>query len=232
MGRAPEIESAYAHEVKVSGLGASHMAILEEVDPGTRVLDVGCATGYLAELLTARGCTVVGFERDARAAAEAERHVSEIVVGDVESPADRERIPGAFDAILFGDVLEHLLDPWGTLASVRGLLAPHGVVIASIPNVAAWTVRIPLLRGSFEYSDTGLLDRTHLRFFTRRSARELALRAGYEIERERWTPLDPVPDPIRRVLPRRAAKPAIAALARWWPELFALQFVLRLRPRG
>jgi 2-polyprenyl-3-methyl-5-hydroxy-6-metoxy-1,4-benzoquinol methylase len=220
----------YAARVRAHGLGGSHRLMLSEVTEGARVLDVGCSAGYLAERLAARGCTVVGFERDAASAAAAEAHCAEVIVGDVESPEDRARVPGGFDFVLFGDVLEHLVDPWAALRFARGLLSPGGAAIVSVPNVAAWPVRFGLLAGRFEYADCGLLDRTHLRFFTRRSARELAEQAGFRVERERFAHLERPAGPIDRTLPM-VASVGERALARLLPGLFAQQFVLRLRPR-
>jgi hypothetical protein len=95
--------------------------------------------------------------------------------------------------------------------------------------VAAWTVRLSLARGSWEYTETGLIDRTHLRFFTRRSAHELVRDAGFTIERERFAPIEQAPGVLRRRFPR-ATDVAVKSLLRAWPELMAQQFVLRLRP--
>jgi 2-polyprenyl-3-methyl-5-hydroxy-6-metoxy-1,4-benzoquinol methylase len=219
----------YGRLVERHGLAAAARFMLEEVPPGARVLDVGCSTGYLAAPLTASGRTVVGFEQDPESAVAAGPHCERVIVGDIESPQDRAQIDGFFDVVLFGDVLEHLVDPWGTLRFARSLLADSGLVVMSIPNVAAWPGRFGLLRGSFEYTDVGLLDRTHLRFFTRASARELAHSAGFSIERERFSPIEQPPGRLRRTLPL-ATDLAVKAALRLWPELMAQQFVMRLRP--
>ena len=219
----------YAVRVATHGLGASGQLMLREVPDGARVLDVGCASGYIAAPLSARGCAVTGFERNPHSAAAAEEHCEAVIVGDIESVDDRRRIPSGFDVVLLGDVLEHLVDPWDALRFVRGLLAPGGVVVASIPNVAAWTVRLALLRGTWDYADFGLLDRTHLRFFTRRTVHELVRDSGFAVERERFAPIEQEPGLMRRALPR-ATDVAIKSLLRVWPELMAQQFVLRLRP--
>jgi methionine biosynthesis protein MetW len=219
----------YGELVEARGLGGSHRTILEEVQGGSRVLDVGCATGYLGALLAARGCEVVGVEQDERSADVARAGGLEVITGDIESTADRERIPRGFDFVVLGDVLEHLRDPWDALAFAAELLAPRGVVVASIPNVAAWPVRLELLRGRFEYADFGLLDRTHLRFFTRASAHEMVHGAGFRIERERFVHLERRPGPLRRALPVPMSI-FDATLARLLPGLFAQQFVLRLSP--
>jgi methionine biosynthesis protein MetW len=219
----------YAANVDAHGLGGSHRFILDEVADGSRVLDVGCASGYVAALLVERGCTVVGFERDRASAAAARARGLDVVVGDFDSAGDRAAMPRGFDYVLLGDVLEHLADPWSALRSVHELLAPGGVAVVSIPNVAAWPVRLGLLRGRFEYEDSGLLDRTHLRFFTRATAHELVRRTGFEIARERFAHLERRSGPLRRALPL-ATTLVDRVLVRLFPGLFAQQFVLRLRP--
>ena len=229
-GAAPtDAPSPYGELVERHGIGAAAHFILDEVPSGARVLDIGCATGYLAERLSARGCSVVGFERDPAAAAAAERHCERVVIGNIEGDADRDRIEGRFDAVLMGDVLEHLVDPWATLRFTRGLLAEGGIAVVSIPNAAAWPVRLAFLRGSFEYADVGLMDRTHLRWFTRAGAHDLVEGAGFEIERERFAPIEQAPGRLRRIAPR-ATDVAVKAALRAWPELMAQQFVMRLRP--
>ena len=218
----------YGRLVEAHGLGGSHRRLLAEVTPGSRVLDVGCATGYVAALLKQQGCVVTGFEYDPAAAAEAVRHC-EVIVGDIQSEADRARIPQGFDFVLIGDVLEHLVDPWTVLADMRRLLAPDGRVVISVPNVAAWPVRFSLLGGRFEYADFGLLDKTHLRWFTKATAEELARSAGYEIERLSVVPIERPGGVIRRNVPM--PWPLLDDLSvRALPGLFGQQFVLRLVP--
>jgi len=216
----------YTQLVADRGLSDGHQMMIAEVPPGARVLDVGCAGGYLAAPLSAAGHTVVGVEPDAVAAEAARAHCAEVVVGDFERAEDRAALTGSFEAVLFGDVLEHLRDPWSALAAARELLAPRGRVIASIPNIAHWSARRELARGRFEYADHGLFDVTHLRFFTRRSALALADRAGFQVEREQFTIWAL---PLGRFA-ELAPPAAMAAAARFRPELFALQFVLTLRP--
>jgi SAM-dependent methyltransferase len=216
----------YSQLVADLGLSDGHRMMIEAVPPGARVLDVGCAGGYLAGPLTAAGCTVVGVEPDAAAAETARAHCASVTVGDFELPETRAALPGPFDAVVFGDVLEHLRDPWTALAAASELLAPDARVIVSIPNIAHWHGRLTLLRGCFPHADSGLFDKTHLRFFTRSSAHELAERAGYRIEREQFTRWALPFGPLAHFAPERAE----SAAARLRPELFALQFVLTLRP--
>lgn len=115
-------------------------------------------------------------------AAVAQDFCSRMLVGDIESPELYKQISAErFDVIAFGDVLEHLRDPEGALVKMRGLLTPEGYVVASIPNVAHRSVRLSLLFGEFNYADAGLLDRTHLRFFTRKTIELMMAEAGFRI---------------------------------------------------
>ena len=181
-----------------------------------RVLEVGAHTGFFSATLRARGCDVTALEVDPRAAAHAEAHADRVVVGDVEDPTVRAALVGPFDRILFMHVLEHLVDPWGTLRACRELLAPGGRAIVLLPNVACWRVRKRLfLGGAFEYEDVGVLDRTHLRFFTLDSGRALLEASGYDVPE--WVAVD-VCVPLER---RLSQVPGARGLARRWRRWLA-----------
>lgn len=174
--------SKYDTELDLGNRNSSHALIAEFVGPDKRVLDVGCATGFLAEALARRGCTVTGIEADPEAAGEAGKHCESVVVGDVETEAVRRDLgQESFDVIIFGDVLEHLKDPLQTLRGLEPFLRPGGYVVASIPNIAHGSVRLALLQGRFRYRELGLLDDTHLRFFTRESVQRMFDDAGFVI---------------------------------------------------
>jgi 2-polyprenyl-3-methyl-5-hydroxy-6-metoxy-1,4-benzoquinol methylase len=221
------VTGPYAALVARHGLSAAHRAILGAVPDGARVLDVGCATGYLAAELTRRGCTVDGVEFDPDAAAQAGAHCRTVVVGDLESAQTRADVAAlpAPDVIVCADVLEHLRDPWSVLAWLAALLPTGGKAIISVPNIAHWTARRALLRGRFDYADNGLFDRTHLRFFTRASAQELARRAGFAVRAEHPAGA-PLPLESRVPALRRVRDPCVRRCPAW----FALQFVLVLEP--
>ena len=210
----------YAGLVAEHGLSPAHRILLDAVPDGARVLDVGCATGYLAAQLARRGCRVTGVEADPVAAERARAHCEAVVVGDVEDAACRSELAARapFDVVLCGDVLEHLRDPWSAL---RALAALGGQVVLSVPNVAHWTGRRALARGRFPYAEHGLFDRTHLRFFTRATARDLAQSAGLRVVDERFAP---APLPMQARLPALRALERVAVRVR--PELFALQVIL------
>jgi 2-polyprenyl-3-methyl-5-hydroxy-6-metoxy-1,4-benzoquinol methylase len=159
-------------------------------------MDIGCGKGVTSQWLKQirPNITTVGVEIDKSVAAVAASVVDTVLVADLEKglePLDSYR--GRVDLLLLLDVLEHLHDPWARLKEFKTFLAPAGVVIASIPNVRNFKVLLPLLvKGEWRYQDSGILDRTHLRFFTRRTVLELFAGAGYEIQQiARTGPLQP-----------------------------------------
>jgi len=199
-----------------------HAKLLALVGSGKRVLDVGCSSGYLARPLVERGCTVVGLERDP-AAAEAARSVcADVLVGDVETTALPFE-PGSFDVVLCGDLVEHLRDPEAFLVRVRPLLRAGGLLVLSTPNVANWALRLSLLAGRWRYTERGILDRTHVRLFTRKTLVETLERAGYRVVELDFTA--PVP-----VVGTQRVEAAAHAFARLRPSLFAYQFVVAATP--
>jgi 2-polyprenyl-3-methyl-5-hydroxy-6-metoxy-1,4-benzoquinol methylase len=145
---------------------------------GLSVLDLGFGAGHLARRIRAHGRYLAGVGLDPWAAREGAAFFDDPVTGDllegVVGPW-RER----FDVIVAGDILEHLPRPERLLALLAPLLARDGVLMLSLPNVANITVRASLAAGRFAYADRGLLDRTHLRFYTRASARALLAGAGF-----------------------------------------------------
>ena len=196
----------------------SHEKLLALLGHPTRVLDAGCATGFLAKRLQDRGATVVGLELDERAAAEARRYCEAVYIGDVET-MELPLEPGSFDAIVCGDFIEHLRDPQAFLARIRPFLTPEGTLVLSTPNIANWAMRLGLLFGRFRYTQWGILDRTHTHLFTRKTLRECLEAAGYRIAVFDYT----VPVPVLST-PRVEA--IAHAIGRLRPSLFAYQFVV------
>jgi 2-polyprenyl-3-methyl-5-hydroxy-6-metoxy-1,4-benzoquinol methylase/glycosyltransferase involved in cell wall biosynthesis len=189
--------------VALNDPNTSHAQLVLLTGTDKRVLEVGPASGYVSEALKRRGCTVVGLELDPMAAVQAGEFCDRIIVGDIER-LDLGDVLGAerFDVIMFGDVLEHLVDPWRILREIRQFLEPGGSIVASVPNVAHLSLRLSLLAGRFTYSETGLLDRTHLRFFTRSSLESLFASAGYQIDTWRHTRQAHVDDSVGELFPR------------------------------
>jgi 2-polyprenyl-3-methyl-5-hydroxy-6-metoxy-1,4-benzoquinol methylase len=153
---------------------------LINAQPGQWVLDVGCGEGGLGRILKQMGCRVVGIEVEPGAAIEAEKHYDRVYVADMDSfdlPFDGQ----SFDHIVCADVLEHLRNPWGVLARLCPLLKSEGSLVASIPNIRNVETIADLLKGNFNYSNWGIMDETHLRFFTRRSIEKMFVDAGYAV---------------------------------------------------
>jgi SAM-dependent methyltransferase len=145
------------------------------------VLEVGCGEGELGQLLRRRGHRVTGIELASDVAERARQRLDHVVTADVE----RDGFPfpsESFNAILFADVLEHLVDPWRVLREAVEVLTENGVVAASIPNVQNLDVLRRLLCGRWDYRERGILDIGHLRFFTLATIRALFAQAGLTIE--------------------------------------------------
>ena len=157
----------------------AHVYALGMIGYNKAVLEVGCATGYISKVMAERGCNVTGIELDPDAACLAQKWLERVVVGNIDEGSVWGEIEDeSFDAVIFGDVLEHLRDPLGALRAAVRKLKPSGIVVTSLPNVAHGDVRLSLLKGNFTYNETGLLDKTHIRFFTLETIRALLREAG------------------------------------------------------
>ena len=192
---------------------------MQRTPTASRVLDVGCWSGFAGRFLAAsRSAVVDGVEPDAAMAARAAADYRDVVVKPVEVALGELAAEGrSYDVVLFLDVLEHLVCPEGVIEATRPLVRPGGRLLVSIPNVAHWSLRKELLLGRWRYTDSGLMDRTHLRFYTRETARALLTAgAGWRIAYEDATfdrlPLVDLPD---RFLER----------LRRWPGPLAVQFL-------
>jgi 2-polyprenyl-3-methyl-5-hydroxy-6-metoxy-1,4-benzoquinol methylase len=188
---------AYVH--RYGEMDASSRDDLAERVPegAVAVLDVGCSRGATAAALRARGVErIVGIEPDADDAAAAARAYDRVFASTLEEVT--EDLGGAFDAIFFGDVLEHLPDPSDALSRVLPWLSPRGVVVASVPNTGHWSVVDDLLRGRFDYVPYSVLSGTHVRLFTRSTVEDLFAASGYEVESVDAVTLPPHPDDAAR----------------------------------
>ena len=146
--------------------------LLEKIPLSARtVLDVGCAQGALGAAYLRRNPNVrmLGIDNDEEAVAHAAQRLTEAVCGDVEVEPMPFNVPEGIDCIVYGDVLEHLREPWTVLAAHVDYLAPEGTVLICMPNVEHWRFALALLNGTFDYEEQGLFDRTHLRWFTPRT---------------------------------------------------------------
>jgi 2-polyprenyl-3-methyl-5-hydroxy-6-metoxy-1,4-benzoquinol methylase len=178
--------SAYDAEFDPEAANDSRAIALRLVGGNKRVLEFGCSSGRVTAALVERGCQVTGIEIDNDAAERARAHAEEVVVLDLDYDEFEAKLVGQWEVALFGDVLEHLRDPLRVLRATRQLLEPQGTIVLSVPNIAHADIRLSLLNGQFPYGPYGLLDRTHLRFFTRDTLKQLLNDAGFvpiEIQR-------------------------------------------------
>jgi len=190
---------------------------------GRRVLDIGCAGGYLSEILAERGYSVTGVDLPGTPHPES----IDFVGGNLDNglpPLD-----GGFDFVVCADVLEHLRDPLQLLRESRRILTPGGVLLASLPNSGHAYFRWNVLLGRFPRHDNGLFDRTHLHYYMWEGWIELLASAGFRVEAVRVSGV-----PVGRALPRWEDGAAVAALewlsfqlARVRKTLFAYQFIVR-----
>ena len=172
----------YARLVEQHGLSSVHHEILRQVGSGKRVLELGCSTGFIGRLMAAQGCRVDGVELDDEAASIARPYYGHIHVGSLDDESLLGRIAGPYDAVICTEVLEHLSRPEGVLRACRRWLKDGGFALISVPNVAHWTTRWRLLTGRWTYQESGILDHTHLRFYTYWSAKDFVVAAGYRDE--------------------------------------------------
>ncbi len=196
------------------------------------VVDFGCATGYFPGLLNQLGYLVTGVEINPDAAKIAEAFCDKVIVADLDMTSIQELFPTEkFDVATFGDVLEHLRNPWKILRDIQHILKPNGFVVASIPNIAHGDVRLALLQGDFDYSPQGILDNTHLRFFTKKTVEALFEETGYLITAEDTTrlPLFSGSNLVPQLDPNVAAS-SVAERLRKDPNSDILQFIIKATP--
>jgi O-antigen biosynthesis protein len=198
------------------------------------VIEFGCATGYFSRMLSEKGCIVTGVEINVNAAQKAQKYCSQVIVADLDfTPLSEILSDQTFDVAVFGDVLEHLRDPWRILESVRNYLNPRGFVVASIPNVAHGAVRLSLLQGKFNYQQYGILDDTHIRFFTKSSIIEMFEKSGYFLDVLDRTKVQIFDDDC--VLPpfdRESVSPEILQQIEGDEDADTLQFIVRAYPES
>jgi len=160
--------------------------LLASMPRASTIVEVGCSTGALARAYKKQNPTAsyTGIEVDEGYGAQARPWCSSVLIGDVEDLLFSDKLRADLQAQLyvFGDSLEHLRDPWSVLARVHQLLLPGGTICACISNAQHWSLQARLSIGDWTYEDSGLMDRTHLRWFTRNTIERLFIEADFKIE--------------------------------------------------
>jgi 2-polyprenyl-3-methyl-5-hydroxy-6-metoxy-1,4-benzoquinol methylase len=174
-------ETLYAEKATGYFSGARHdMVAMLSTGPSAHILEVGCGDGATGSVALAAGKAghYFGIELMPEIAEHARTKLSEVITGDIEK-LDLSAFEAKFDALIMSEVIEHFVDPWGTVARLFSCLKPGGEIIASSPNVAHQRLIRDLIAGRFDYTEEGVMDRTHLRWFTPRSYRALFEAAGF-----------------------------------------------------
>jgi len=195
--------------------------IFSKIPKDKKVLDLGCNTGLLGKkLIEEKNCIVYGVDYSKEAIKIAKKNLIKAEIGDLEKeiPFKGEK----FDRIILADIIEHLKYPEELLIKLKDFLKKDGEIIASIPNVANISIRLGLLFGNWNYKKTGILDKTHLRFFTKKTIKELFYNSGYKIIKLSSTPgFDFIVLRHFKILIYLRDK-----LCKIYPKLFALQFIV------
>ena len=158
--------------------------IIDLIKKNSKVLDVGCGNGFLGRYLKEKcGCKVFGVEKSEVWAKEAQKYYDNVIIGDLNDEKIWDKIQEKFDTIILADILEHLINPETVLEQIKKIIKKDTDIIISLPNFALWRIRLNLLMGKFNYTKRGILDKTHLRFFTLKTAKEMIIKSGYQIHK-------------------------------------------------
>lgn len=180
---------------------------------GKRVLDVGCATGYLGSRIKDMGNYVVGVEISEPAAREARSILNEVYVFDIENEWPDKLLMQRFDLAILAETLEHVFSPAEVLEKTRNILKDGGEIIITTPNFMTWTNRLKFLFGQFRYKDQGMFDFGHIRFFTYNYLKEVLVKSGFELARENHILF---PGKLSKIIKVR-------------PSFFANQFIIKAK---
>jgi len=219
----------YETTVSSEDINTSHAIELRLIGRDKKVLDIGCSSGFLADALVKQGCTVSGVEYDPETAEIARPKLEKLVVADITTQGIADLFPEeVFDVIVFGDILEHTPDPARVLQSSLDCLAEDGHIVISVPNVAHGALRLSLLTGQWTYTDTGLLDHTHLHFFTWASLAQMLTSLGLVIDDAVAKILDPMQTEVSLDV-----DPLPVEMVEWvrdQPHSLSYQFIVRVHP--
>jgi len=209
------MKSDYIYSKPTWSLEDPKETIVKEVRSNSNVLDVGCGVGAFGQwLIKNRKCKVSGLEFHPSAVKEAKKRLTDVKQVDLNDIDQLKKVLGSnrYDYITLIDVLEHCLHPVEVLKTLGGNLNKSGEILISLPNVAHYSVRLSLLMGRFEYADSGILDKTHVKFYTRNSMELLIRESGLS------------PKVLGSTIPRSGIK---SLLGKVDPSLFAVQFIFR-----
>lgn len=175
----------YDKEISIhyESLHPEHRQVLNWVGKNKKVLEVACHTGYFSTWLKKQGCEVTGAEIYQQALEKAKPYLSKWILGDIETDEVWEiAAEQKYDIVLYMHILEHLVNPEKVLQKTKELLNPGGKVIICLPNISNWANRSEILKGNFRYTETGVMDKTHLRFYNYYTSKEMIEKCGFKVE--------------------------------------------------
>lgn len=210
------MKTAAHYEHKSTGYGIGHTRLRRILElagdvKGKRIIDAGCARGYLGAQFRERGAYVVGLDISSEVVAQAREKLDEAYPADLEETWPRELAENTFDMVVLAETLEHVFDPVAVLKQAHRVLKPGGSVLITTPNFLTWTNRIGFLFGNFRYRSEGMFDFGHIRWFTYPYLRQVLRESGFVVVKERHIIF---PGKLTRLLKR-------------WPSVFAWQFIVK-----
>jgi len=217
--------------------------VIQMINPNSTVLEIGCASGYIGRYLKEKkNCTIYGVEIDKDYADLAKPYYEKIIVGDVENDNTLKQLTLNFEHLTFNfilcmNILEHLKNPQVFLTKLKKYLNPKGYLIITLPNIAHWSIRFKLLFGNFDYekglfgSDhgKGVMDETHLKFFTLKTMKNLITDAGYKIEHISFDPDKGIPKFHSLFLKIPRGWKFLKKFYSIFPTFFGFQFIFKVK---
>jgi methionine biosynthesis protein MetW len=216
-----------------AGLTGKYRSVYDKIAGGSRILEIGCSTGYFSEALIRKNCKVIGVDNEADAVRACQQRGFEAYHCDVGSIGFDNFLSthASFDYVLAMDVLEHLVAPHLLVSALAKNLQQKAKLIVTCPNVAYWHVRWRLLQGRWEYTEAGIMDETHLRWFTRATWRKLLAENGFRIVTEAVAEsMYPKEAQLRSVLGPGVIEAARRVGDKYLPNLFATVFIFECAP--
>lgn len=222
------LKKKYTQNVSLD-LGTTAGKIFKFIGENKNVLEIGCASGVQSQVMKELlNCRIYGVEIDPEAAAQAAQFCEKVIVGNVEHLDLVDHIGDeVFDVVVCADVLEHLVDPAGTLKSLIRFLKPDGILVASVPNIVHASVVYQMAKGVFDYTEFGLLDDSHVRFFTKKTICETLIRAGFIVDKLETISCDPRKTELNIVVETRREKRLLHYILKNNSESLAYQYVLK-----
>lgn len=203
----------------------AHAIIYSIINKGTTLLDIGSATGYFAKVLKQKKCIVWGIELDSQAANKSQKYLKHVFTGNIDN-LETFRLPhGFFDYILLMDIIEHITNTEGILPRLKQYLKTEGKIIISTPNIAHISIRLNLLFGNFNYTKIGILDESHVHFYTKKTLNNLLKKSNYSIEKTLYsTDFGQIPlfGRYLRYIPKKIQY----VITKIFNTLFAVQFIV------